>query len=525
MAVSEEKKDKVRRVALMYYSNPDVQEAIYRFSQNREISPRYYDSFGKRPDSFQYKGDIFQAVKKGATSFHCSEELWRNPLEISTEKTKEQLDKMRIGWDLLIDIDCKWFDYSKLALKSILSVMKSHGVKCFGIKFSGSKGFHIIIPWKSFPKSILGMKTREMFPELPRKILGYVRFMAEKEMKKNLPDDFYEQFKDVKIKRGIKCIDCNEIVNEYELTDFICGNNCQKVQVREQKKILIGSKEKFKCPHCGSLMIKEKIVPYFECSNCGNNSRKNPEKFSRSIEEDLFDLMGLDLILVSSRHLFRMPYSLHEKTAMASAVLEEDEIDSFQPKDANPLKVKIRNFLPDANEGEASSLVTYALDWFREFGEEEEGKREKKDMEFSPVKIENLSESHFPPSIQKILLGMEDGRKRALFILLNFFRAIGIERDELEKRIYDWNDKNKPSMKKGYVKTQITWAYRNKIVPPPNFEKDYYKGIGIIPNEEELRCKNPVNYVVRKTRTNSKDKAKTSKSKDNFKNKKTLQEK
>jgi hypothetical protein len=73
-----------------------------------------------------------------------------------------------------------------------------------------------------------------------------------------------------------------------------------------------------------------------------------------------------------------------------------------------------------------------------------------------------------------------------------------MERDELEKRIYDWNKKNAVPLKDGYLKAQILWSYRNKIVPPPNYDKDYYKGVGIIPTDEELRMKNPVNYVVRK---------------------------
>ena len=91
-----------------------------------------------------------------------------------------------------------------------------------------------------------------------------------------------------------------------------------------------------------------------------------------------------------------------------------------------------------------------------------------------------------PGSIQKILNGLDDGRKRALFILLNLFRSVGMDKDELEKRIYLWNSKNKIPLKEGYIKSQISWSYRNKAVPPPNFDKDYYKGIGIIPTEEEI---------------------------------------
>ena len=74
-----------------------------------------------------------------------------------------------------------------------------------------------------------------------------------------------------------------------------------------------------------------------------------------------------------------------------------------------------------------------------------------------------------------------------------------MDKDELEKRVSEWNKKNKVPLKEGYVKSQISWSYRNKIVPPPNFDKDYYKGIGIVPTEEELRYKNPLNYVVKKS--------------------------
>ena len=83
-----------------------------------------------------------------------------------------------------------------------------------------------------------------------------------------------------------------------------------------------------------------------------------------------------------------------------------------------------------------------------------------------------------------------------------------MEKEELEKRIYDWNKKNKLPLKEGYVKSQIVWSYRNKIVLPPNFDKDYYRAIGVVPTEEELRLKNPVTYVVKKSQKNTKSERK-----------------
>ncbi|MCP6727623.1 MAG: hypothetical protein KJI69_06450, partial [Patescibacteria group bacterium] len=164
--------------------------------------------------------------------------------------------------------------------------------------------------------------------------------------------------------------------------------------------------------------------------------------------------------------------------------------------DANPLKVKVRDFMPDVEEGEARELLMQALDWYKETNHEI---TEKRDFKFKPVKLGNLSEKNFPPSIKKILQGISDGRKRALFILINLFRSVNMEREELEKRIEEWNQKNEVPLKQGYINSQLSWSYRNKIVLPPNYDKDYYKGIGIVPTEEEIRYKNPVNYIVKKT--------------------------
>ena len=68
--ISEPEK-RIRQIALSYYSRQDVQDAIFNFSKDREVVPRYFEGFGKRPDSLQYKSDIFEMVKKGEKSFNC----------------------------------------------------------------------------------------------------------------------------------------------------------------------------------------------------------------------------------------------------------------------------------------------------------------------------------------------------------------------------------------------------------------------------------------------------------------------
>lgn len=417
------KEQRIRKITQLYYSRPDIQKAIFDFSANREISPRYFEGFGKRPDSLQYPNDILAMVKKGATSFHCSEEIWEDPLKLTTNLSEKQLDELRIGWDLLLDIDSKYIDYSKISAELIINLLKFHGLKNIGIKFSGSKGFHIIIPFKAFPKKIYESKTSDMFPEWARILTKYITEKIEPQLIEKITD----------LERP------NKYVKDFE--------------------------------------VSKQVMP--------------------------------DIILVSPRHLFRMPYSLHEKTSLASVVLNPEKISEFQLTDADALKAKPKNFMPDVQEGEAAELLMQALDWNKEHKEE---KPKEFQSDFKPIKLDNLSEKNFPPCVQNILKGIQDGKKRALFILINLFRSVGMEREELEKRIHDWNKKNNPPLKQGYIKSQLSWSYRKKQIMPQNC-KEFYQGIGVCQPDDFCKLiKNPVNYTIRKQlRENNMGKKKTKK--------------
>jgi len=499
------KEERIRKITHLYYSRPEIQKVLFEFSRNREICPRYFEGFGKRPDVFEYPGDIFELVKKGATSFHCSEEIWKDPLKVETGMNEKQLNELREGWDLLIDIDCNYIEFSKKAARAIINVFKKHGITNWGLKFSGSKGLHILLPWKAFPKEIAGEKTKDLFPELPRKILSYIRFKAEQEMRKLISEEELDKFKETKIKRGIKCNNCKELAQEYELIDY----SCPKCYRGESKKTFEEQKKDYKCPDCGTMFKIKQSEKIYECRKCNISSMDKPKNFSRNVEINLFELMGLDLIMVSPRHLFRMPYSLHEKTALASIVLDEEELENFNLKDANPLKIKVKEFMPKSKENEANDLVREALDWAKDnqisSGEYKEVLKGKY-ADFKPIKIDNLLDVNFPPCVKNILKGMSDGKKRALFILINLFRSVGMDKDELEKRIYEWNKKNEVPLREGYIQTQLSWAYRKKPIMPQNC-KEFYEGMGVCQPDDFCKLiKNPVNYLVRKSYKPNKNK-------------------
>src|SRR3989344_3982202 len=145
------KEQRIRTITSIYYTKPEVQKTLLEFAKDREVVPRYFEGFGKRPDTLQYPSDINGLVKKGATSFHASEELWNEPLSLNNELAQQDLINLRKSWDLLIDIDSKYFDVSKILTILILDALEKHEIKNYGIKFSGNKGIHIIVSSKAFP--------------------------------------------------------------------------------------------------------------------------------------------------------------------------------------------------------------------------------------------------------------------------------------------------------------------------------------------------------------------------------------
>src|SRR3989344_9127692 len=105
---------------LKYYKRPEIQKAIVAAASQREVAVRFGESFGKRPDVLQYEGEILELVKQGATSFHVSEELWQDPMQLNASLHRKQLDDLRVGWDLVLDIDCPQLEYSGVAAHLVI---------------------------------------------------------------------------------------------------------------------------------------------------------------------------------------------------------------------------------------------------------------------------------------------------------------------------------------------------------------------------------------------------------------------
>ncbi len=433
---------------LSYYKREDIREAMVEGAKDKEIAVRFGDKgFGKRPDTIQYPNDILEFAKQKATSFHASEELWKNPLQLNTNLRKSQLNDLRKGWDLVLDIDCHFLEYSKIAADLVIKALRYKGIRSISCKYSGNKGFHIGVPYESFPEKIGNDDIKDMFPEIPRRIALYLKELIKDKLSKNILEMENGSFQDVINKTGMKGKDITRYVtNEY-------GDSVPKL---------------------------------------------NAEPF-----------LDIDTILISSRHLYRIEYSLHEKSGLVSIPINPNKVLGFYKDIAKPENFKLSRykFLDRKNtkETEGKNLVVEALDFKPKEEKETEIKKERK---FS-VPETAIPEKFFPPCIKKGLEGLEDGKKRFLFILCNFLSCAGWEYDDIEIFVKEWNKKNPEALRDTILLGQVRYRkqQKKKILPPNCGKQMYYKDLGIC-NPDNLcnKIKNPINYSMRKTNSGPKRK-------------------
>ena len=261
--------------------------------------------------------------------------------------------------------------------------------------------------------------------------------------------------------------------------------------------------------------LKDKILDISTLQEISKSTNQPKEELMEGEEFNPFSIIELDTVLISSRHLYRAPYSINEKKGLVSVPLDLEDLPSFNLKKARMENIKtIRPFLPESTEKEASTLVIQAFDTINkkpdliQIEEPSQNSRTYEELKTS------ISAEFFPPCIQQILEGVkQDGRKRALFILINFLKSVGYTTEQVEKMVLDWDKKNYQPLHAGYVQSQLNWHKRQSgnILPPNCNNENYYKALGI----ECSNCtsKNPVNVAKRKFFAHLKHKPKPRKKK------------
>ncbi|RLG15111.1 MAG: hypothetical protein DRN66_00005 [Candidatus Nanohalarchaeota archaeon] len=497
-----------------YYSRQDIVDSLFANSRDKEMVPVFYGSrYGRRPSCAEYKGDIINWINMGASSFHNSVENWKNPMNIVNSKF--EMDQNRTSFDLLFDIDAdKGIEFAKIAAILLIEELQKHNIKNIYAKFSGNRGFHIAVSHKTMPERIGDKEIKLMYPQLLQQTAAYLK-------------------------------------------DRIRG------KLKEQYSKLL------------------------------NKDVSNPYAYA-DIEENW-----------SNRHLFRMPYSLNEKTYLASIVLDIAKIKYFRKEDAKIQNVKqVREFLTKKEPNESQELLVRANDYFsfeqnktlkekhqekttgfekkvkistkfflekkiknmpaskrRAYrdaldssgsvvfaGTPEKIRRKAKEsqitkkeetiynlfvMDFKEAKTilsnkkiallfvpldvatrirqvryrktltAKISFDYFPPCIKTILAGIDDGKKRAVFIMINFLTSCGWDREDIKQLLMEWNTKNTEPLKEHYISSQLSYAKNERdAAPPPNCTKSgYYTDLGVCHRDEfciENNIKNPVSYALKK---------------------------
>ena len=492
---------------LRHYKRSDIQHEMVKAAEAREVAIKFGEKgFGKRPDAISYPNDIIESAKQGATSFHVSEEHWSNVHALEPGLKTEELDDLRIGWDLVLDIDCPDWELSKITAWLMVKALKDHGVSSISCKFSGNKGFHIGVPLKAFPSRIQYKDIRYWFPEGPKRIASYLMEHVSKEYVHEEGQEVVfgtvHRFSKEHIK-GIKdsedelfttnCASCDRIIEEktqqYDILCAACGYSG------------VSDKRLLNCPKCERIVESKPKSRSDSACSCGSDEvyRKfNP-----------IAIIDVDTLLISSRHLYRMPYSLHEKSGLSSVPIDPDSIMDFDKSQAEPgnLEVSKLRFLDESStaEGEALQLVQKAMD--HKVEERIETEQEAADKERSQREYEALTEAIppelFPPCIHRILEGLEDGRKRSMFILINFFSNTGYGWDRIDEMLHAWNKRNKEQLREVLLKGQVRYRrmQKKKVLPPNCSNKAYYKDLQVcVPDNFCPRIKNPVNYSLLKSR-------------------------
>lgn len=410
-----------------WYSREYVQKALLEIAKSREVVAVFKDGqYGKRPNVIQYSQDIIQAITEGVVAFHGSVERWSNPMKLDVGMSKEELDNLRIGWDILIDVDVDDFEIAKITTKQFIEVLKDHGVKSFLVKFTGGSSFHILLPFETLPEKVNLLPTKNQYPEMAEKIIEYLKWYSKEQIKSEILSVF--DVKEVSQRVGKPL---NEIVVDNEL--------------------------------------------------------------------DPFKLISIDIF--GSRHLFRLPFSLHERSLLVSFPLEPQDIDKFEKEQALPEKVKVgKSFLKkEILLPEAGGLIIEALDWAsKQVMPAIEIPKKIRPRPYGPI-----PEQYFSPCIKMILGGLADGRKRSIFTLVNFLRNMNWSLEKIEKRLFAWNEKNSPPLRANYLRTQLRWHFRQErnLLPWNCDTTTFYDSIGVCkPDEicESKKIKNPINYPFKK---------------------------
>ena len=436
---------------LKHYSKPAVQEAILAECEHREVGISYGNKgYGKRPDMLQFKHDIYEFARQGATSFHVSLERWDDPLALAAGMQKRELDSIRTGWDLVFDIDSKFVEFSKIAAMLIIEAMESLGISrhSIGLKFSGNRGFHLCVPFESMPSTINMQSTTLLYPDAARAIIEYIKSIIADQLAQQLLQMNSAAEIAAAINKLLEEIQPKGVLKPFTIVDI----DSQALSSRHLIRAPFSINEK---SGLVSIPLTPAAIPRFQPAMARIDTIEPGARFFTAHEQSDATHLFIQAMDYAKRNLNIFTPAMHAIMQRASSATD---------------------ISPRTNVG---------------------------GMQQTPI-TQKIPEMYFPPCIMLALAGIKsDGRKRAVFILNNFLRNVGYTPQEVEQLLEQWNARNYQPLREGYIKTQLKWHHRNPttILPPNCLNEGYYVSMGICrPDTFCPKIKNPAQYALKKFR-------------------------
>ncbi|MEM3768945.1 MAG: DNA primase noncatalytic subunit PriX [Nitrososphaerales archaeon] len=172
---------------ILYYSCQDILDALASQCKNKEVFLKSKDHVSHRPLKVDSKEELEFLIKKynleEPFGIFSSIELYDDPLSFNR----------RIGWDFVIDLDGDNLDDLKRCITAIIGLLEQFGIKSYKVKFSGRRGFHLIIDGEAFNVFESQDEFINAYPHVPKLIASFIETALKPEQKRGVNfDDIYQ---------------------------------------------------------------------------------------------------------------------------------------------------------------------------------------------------------------------------------------------------------------------------------------------------------------------------------------------
>ena len=132
-----------------FYRNEEILEALFLQLKDREAWVQWGNEPGPRPcevkDLDELRELIFRRADAGVVKVYHSVEVFSDVSKLTECEPRE----LRKDWDYVIDIDSEDLDGARKLASALVEALELYGITP-KIKFSGRRGFHIIVTGRAF---------------------------------------------------------------------------------------------------------------------------------------------------------------------------------------------------------------------------------------------------------------------------------------------------------------------------------------------------------------------------------------